>query len=464
MSFGFGLGVSTKPPYVSTGIAPVTITGNPTSPAIGVAYSYQFTIAGGTGGPYNVSLSGWPAGLSVDATGLVTGTPTESGTFASAHLEADDGVNPIGEWDGSVTCTFSLTGLFVGRTGGWLDASLPSAYRNTLVNESPVAVSSGAACGLVFGGEGAMALGANITTDPTFDGGGWSGANWTIASGYAAHTAGASTALSHAETLTIPRIYKYEFTISNRTAGTATPRITGGTTLTGNTAASTNATHFWYMRTVTGNTAIGATPTSTFDGRLDDLTMKPYAGTNFAQATSARRPTWTDAAQDYFTFDGTDDRYQTTGGGGSTTAFVACFGIRPAGAGTARVIFDSKGTNTGLRISLDASDQLVFTAGNGSADTTLTSDVLTAGTDYVVTVYWDGSTLSAQVNNATADTTAFTGLSAGASEPEIGATVGGASFYNGRIYAGVWIKNSALNSNTRADLKTAIAALSGVTL
>lgn len=51
---------------------------------VGVPYSQQLTPSGGAGAPYTFADNGvtLPPGLSIDAAGLVSGTPTTAGTFS----------------------------------------------------------------------------------------------------------------------------------------------------------------------------------------------------------------------------------------------------------------------------------------------------------------------------------------------------------------------------------------------
>ena len=58
--------------------------------AEGIAYSQQLNGTGGAGGPYSfLALSTLPAGLSISSTGLISGTPTASGSFTFTVQVAD---------------------------------------------------------------------------------------------------------------------------------------------------------------------------------------------------------------------------------------------------------------------------------------------------------------------------------------------------------------------------------------
>lgn len=61
-------------------LAVMQITNSPPPATLNSAYSFQFTVSGGTP-PYTFTLEGaLPAGLSMDANGLITGTPTTAQT------------------------------------------------------------------------------------------------------------------------------------------------------------------------------------------------------------------------------------------------------------------------------------------------------------------------------------------------------------------------------------------------
>lgn len=58
---------------------------------VGQAYSFQLQADGGTP-PYAFSATGLPAGLSMSASGLLSGTPSAAGTFNVVVTIADAGV------------------------------------------------------------------------------------------------------------------------------------------------------------------------------------------------------------------------------------------------------------------------------------------------------------------------------------------------------------------------------------
>jgi hypothetical protein len=77
-------------------VSPAALTlGPPSLPVaeVGVSYSQQLTVSGGTP-PYTyaVTSGSLPAGLSLDLNaGIISGTPTESGTFTFVVTVTDSG-------------------------------------------------------------------------------------------------------------------------------------------------------------------------------------------------------------------------------------------------------------------------------------------------------------------------------------------------------------------------------------
>jgi uncharacterized protein YhjY with autotransporter beta-barrel domain len=84
------------------GLGPPVITSAATAAgSIGIAFSYQITA---TNNPTSFNASGLPPGLTVNATGLISGTPTSQGAF-SANVTAQNGT---GTGNQTVTITIGL--------------------------------------------------------------------------------------------------------------------------------------------------------------------------------------------------------------------------------------------------------------------------------------------------------------------------------------------------------------------
>ena len=167
----------------------------------------------------------------------------------------------------------------------------------------------------------------------------------------------------------------------------------------------------------------------------------------------------------YFSLDRVDDHVTAAAGGGGTTGICVCAAIRAGGAGNARTIFSDRGTNTGYRLSINASNQLVLSAGNGSAHTEVVGPTVTAGTDYVVTGWHDGTNLNVQLNAWAATSAAFGTATAGTAGFTIGKDNGAATGYYGeRIYEIVYRKNDTSTAGDRDSLITYMAAQAGITL
>jgi hypothetical protein len=100
-------------------------------------------------------------------------------------------------------------------------------------------------------------------------------AGWSAATGKAVHTAGIAdvTALVQAVAMTTGAIYQIQFTISGRTAGTLT--MTCGALPTNMNAISADGIQYWSVTAAaTTNYNLTFTPTATFDGAIDNISVK----------------------------------------------------------------------------------------------------------------------------------------------------------------------------------------------
>lgn len=95
-------------------------------------------------------------------------------------------------------------------------------------------------------------------------------AGWAIGGGTATHTPGTADAIGQARALTAAKWYRLGFTVSGRSNGSVTPRLTGGTDRPGS-AVSGNGQQHDRIQAVTGNNRIELLASSSFDGSIDDV-------------------------------------------------------------------------------------------------------------------------------------------------------------------------------------------------
>lgn len=210
--------------------------------------------------------------------------------------------------------------------------------------------------------------------------------------------------------------------------------------------------------------ATGGSLTAGDSWRIAQVQLESGASpTSYQRVTSATDYAYTGFPQ-YLKFDRTDDYLVTASGGGSTTAFLFGMAFRAGGAGTTRCLWSDRNGNTGAQLIINSSDKMTFTLGNGTSSTTVTSDTIVAGTDYVVIAYYDGAQMSLQINSSPAVTSAFSGMAAGFATVYVGTKVGPEYYFGDRIYALAWTKNSAKTSAARDALRSWLASKAGVAL
>ena len=180
---------------------------------------------------------------------------------------------------------------------------------------------------------------------------------------------------------------------------------------------------------------------------VSSLSIREIAGNHAYQTTLAARQT---AQSNYLSLDKTDDHLLVAAGGAGTTGFLLVAGIMVPAAGTARTLWSDRGTNAGYKVGIDASNQIVFSAGNGAGFVTATGPALVAGMKYVITAWHDGANLNISVNNGTPTQAAFVTATAGTATFTIGKSNGAATEYWGdRIYGMIYRKNDASNAGQR---------------
>jgi len=176
----------------------------------------------------------------------------------------------------------------------WNTSTLPSSQNWSSVtwgnplntaNGVFVAVAYGTAIGAISTDNGAtwsqVSLSPDVVVNGDFTGNadGWTlGAGWAYGTNNVVHTGGGGTAtLVPTPALTIVTATQYEvtYTVSGRTAGSITAQIGG----VNGTARSTNDT-FVQVITTSGTGNLILTPTTDFDGTIDDIKVRYSANWN----------------------------------------------------------------------------------------------------------------------------------------------------------------------------------------
>ncbi|MGK5013095.1 putative Ig domain-containing protein [Janthinobacterium sp. MDB2-8] len=391
--------LTTTKNYSFTVAAPVLAI-TPASPAAGAvsqAYSQQFSTSGGTSAyTYVVESGSLPTGLNLSASGLLSGTPTGTGTF-NFVLKSTDSTGGGGPYAKTISISLTINALPV-----------------------PTVSSISPTTGPTTGGTSVIITGTNLT-------------------GATAVRFGATNATG--------------FTVNSSTQITATAPAGTGTvdvrvTTSGGTSATSAADQFTY---VAAPTVTSISPTS---GPATGGTTVIISGTNFSGATavtfgataatgfsvlSATQITATAPAGS-----GTVDVRITTGGGTSATSAADQYTY--IAAPTVSSISPTSGPATGSSsviitgTNLSGATAVRFGGGNASGFTVNSATQITAtapaGTGTVdVTVITSGGT------SATSAADQFTYLAAptvSSISPASGPTAGGSSVtINGTNFGGV---------------------------
>lgn len=110
------------------------------------------------------------------------------------------------------------------------------------------------------------------------------GAGWTVSGAEAGHAPGDAGTLSQPVTTQTGRWYRVGLTVSGRTAGTVTPHLTGGSTVSG-AAISADGAHTARLQAVSGNDAFSLAANTDFDGTVADLAAYAETSASIAQGT-----------------------------------------------------------------------------------------------------------------------------------------------------------------------------------
>ncbi|WP_121064746.1 TipJ family phage tail tip protein [Chachezhania antarctica] len=117
------------------------------------------------------------------------------------------------------------------------------------------------------------------------DAGDWDlDAGWAISGGIATHTPGTGDTIGQPLSASAGKFYRIAFTVSGRTAGSVTPRLTGGSDRPG-VAVSADGDHADKIQAVTGNDTFEFLASSDFDGSIDDVSVYLETGACLDQGT-----------------------------------------------------------------------------------------------------------------------------------------------------------------------------------
>lgn len=137
----------------------------------------------------------------------------------------------------------------------------------------------------IQGSNSGTTLGTTLLTNGNFATNsftGWTaGSNWSAATGKAVHTAGSTATLYQAVSLTSGTTYQIDLTQSSASAGSVTISVGSMFSTTVGTT-DTNRT-FSFTATATGSQNFVITPSSDYNGSLDDFAIRPVTGTSTAE-------------------------------------------------------------------------------------------------------------------------------------------------------------------------------------
>ncbi len=110
------------------------------------------------------------------------------------------------------------------------------------------------------------------------------GSGWSVSGGIATHAPGESGDLSQPISMQAGRWYRIGYTVSGRTAGGVTPRLTGGTEVSGPSVAG-NGPRSTRLQAVPGNNAFTLAAGASFDGSLEAISVFLETPACLAQGT-----------------------------------------------------------------------------------------------------------------------------------------------------------------------------------
>lgn len=372
--------------------------------------------------------------------------------------------------------SFTPASLFTGGyTGGWYDESDISVLFQNAAGYNAV-TASGNPLGLNLDKSLGLTLGAPVTAA------GWINASGTFDSltdlGSGAFTATKSTAGGTDvanSTNTVPLVVGevWEVTLEVASSTMATYGIglfvttnARGVSSTGSLSGTGTKKAYIIVQSSAGvDGALGLFTGHLGTIQVTSMSIRKLSGIPVYQSTSAQIPQYNDTGGlKSKLFDGVDDNMLAVTGGGSTTAFCFMACVKPTQVGVRQTLFSDAGTNTGYKVELNASNQLVLSAGNGTSYTAATTaNTFASGDTVSIEAYDDGTNIGVCLNNGTPVTVARPTVTAGTNAFTMGKDNGAASgYFKGNMFGEVYTRNKANTPTERADTIAYLRAKGGI--
>lgn len=188
---------------------------------------------------------------------------------------------------------------------------------------------------------------------------------------------------------------------------------------------------------------------------LSSITVEEIPGSHAEQATAVSRPRIRQDLSGAYNlqYDGIDDFHFSATGGGAAAEFFFCAAIQVGRVGSIQTLYSNASSNSGYRVRVNASNQLEFSAGNGSGFTTVATDAMVIDQRAVLTAWSDGARLYAQINNGPVSQQVLGSVATGTASATIGRDNGSAtSHFMGRIY-GLVTCHSQVDATHRSSVQ-----------
>lgn len=188
---------------------------------------------------------------------------------------------------------------------------------------------------------------------------------------------------------------------------------------------------------------------------VDNISCREVAGSHAYQSASVSRPLLRQDSTGAYNlqYDGIDDFHFSATGGGAAAEFFFCAAIQVGRVGSIQTLYSNASSNSGYRVRVNASNQLEFSAGNGSGFTTVATDAMVIDQRAVLTAWSDGARLYAQINNGPVSQQVLGSVATGTASATIGRDNGSAtSHFMGRIY-GLVTCHSQVDATHRSSVQ-----------